>query len=596
LPNLVSLVTLSFAGTLGTAVVAGMGIANVVFAMLLALLFGFDTATQAAVARATGARDADAAGQALSDALAGSAAVGALLAAFVFVEGPKLVALLLPEPHAAAAGAALLHGLAPSVFLLSLTIPVNSYWIGTGATRIPFFVQLALAPVQIAATFACVFGFGALPALGALGAGLASTLAAASGFVLQAMLVKLRHVRLARPGLRGVASIIAIGWPVSVQQSFLQFGLMLAYAIVAQLGITATAMLNVLASLMMVPLQWASGMGTALATLVGQALGRGDNRDAMRWGWQMSGAALLLFAVPGLFAVIAPARVLTLFLHDAATVAAAELPVRMLGAVVALDAFAHVIGFGLRGAGATKSATGIPFVAQWVLQLPLTWLIGVKLGLGMNGIVAVQAVMVIAQAAVFAWVWRRGRWADVRIAGVVAHDATAVVEMPQRVVVLGGAGAGKSTLARAIGAKLGLPVFHLDRFVFGPQWSRRDASAVHADVAAALSGDAWVVDGTYPALFDVTVVRADLVLWLEQPWWRRLWRAWRKARNHRGKPRADRPDGCEEGFGLSSVWTVLRFGRWSRATGQRLQATTRGRVLPLKGDRASSRWLATLSR
>ena len=30
----------------------------------------------------------------------------------------------------------------------------------------------------------------------------------------------------------------------------------------------------------------ASGMGTASTTLVGQALGRGDIKDAKRWGWK----------------------------------------------------------------------------------------------------------------------------------------------------------------------------------------------------------------------------------------------------------------------------------------------------------------------
>ncbi|HWA62867.1 MAG TPA: hypothetical protein VG939_15915, partial [Caulobacteraceae bacterium] len=127
------------------------------------------------------------------------------------------------------------------------------------------------------------------------------------------------------------------------------------------------------------------------------------------------------------------------------------------------------------------------------------------------------------------------------------------------------------TLARRLGERFGLPVIHLDRLGFGPGWRRVSEEVLGERLEAAL-GEAWVVDGTYGAASAITLPRADLVLWLEAPAWLRLLRCWRKVRAHRGRDRADRPDGCEEAFGWSYAVTVLGFGRWSEGIGRRIAA------------------------
>jgi len=167
---------------------------------------------------------------------------------------------------------------------------------------------------------------------------------------------------------------------------------------------------------------------------------------------------------------------------------------------------------------------------------------------------------------------------------------------PRRIAVLGGAGAGKSTLARRLGGTLGAPVVHLDRLAYGPGWARVDAATFHGRLAPLTEEDAWIVDGTYPEIADLTLGRADLVIWLDQPAWRRLWRSWRKTRDHRNAPRADRPDGCEERFTWGYAWQIIQFGGWSADLCARLEAAAAGPVIRLRGDRAMRRCLAELAR
>jgi len=165
----------------------------------------------------------------------------------------------------------------------------------------------------------------------------------------------------------------------------------------------------------------------------------------------------------------------------------------------------------------------------------------------------------------------------------------------RRIMVLGGAGAGKSTFARALSENLGHPLVHLDRLFFGPGWTPMEDAAARGALTTVLAGGVWIVEGVYPQVNDVTLARADTVIWLDQPPWRRLWRAWRKTRRHRGKPRADRPDGCDEVFDWRYAATVLMFGRWTAKTARLIGQEARGaEIVVLRGDRAARAALASI--
>ncbi|WP_330275420.1 DNA topology modulation protein FlaR [Lentzea sp. NBC_00516] len=102
----------------------------------------------------------------------------------------------------------------------------------------------------------------------------------------------------------------------------------------------------------------------------------------------------------------------------------------------------------------------------------------------------------------------------------------------QRVVILGRGGAGKSTLAAALGAATGLPVVELDQHFWGPGLEATPPdrwAVVQGELAAA---DRWIMDGDlgpYDVL-DVRLHRADTVLLLDYSFPRCAWRALRRSR------------------------------------------------------------------
>ena len=87
----------------------------------------------------------------------------------------------------------------------------------------------------------------------------------------------------------------------------------------------------------------------------------------------------------------------------------------------------------------------------------------------------------------------------------------------RRILIVGSAGAGKSTLAREIARRLGLPLIHLDRHYWRPGWVASGDARFRADVAALAARPAWVMDGNYGGTLDLRLPRADLLVLCDPP-------------------------------------------------------------------------------
>ena len=138
----------------------------------------------------------------------------------------------------------------------------------------------------------------------------------------------------------------------------------------------------------------------------------------------------------------------------------------------------------------------------------------------------------------------------------------------RRVAVIGGSCSGKTTVSRALAARLGVPHIELDALHHDANWTEASADLMQQRVHAALDAapEGWVVDGNYfGKLGSLVVDRADTVVWLDvsyatairrvlaRTWWRLLRRTelWNGNRER-----------LRDAFGRHSiVWWVLTTHR-----------------------------------
>ncbi len=101
-----------------------------------------------------------------------------------------------------------------------------------------------------------------------------------------------------------------------------------------------------------------------------------------------------------------------------------------------------------------------------------------------------------------------------------------------RITIIGNCASGKSTFAKRISEKFNIPHIHLDRFWFeanGHTLHKNDIEGIEKvrtyirkKVEEFIRKDSWVSDGWYSRVQPMIAERADYVLFLDIPLWRRL--------------------------------------------------------------------------
>ena len=84
-----------------------------------------------------------------------------------------------------------------------------------------------------------------------------------------------------------------------------------------------------------------------------------------------------------------------------------------------------------------------------------------------------------------------------------------------RIVILGCPGSGKSTFARRLQAKTGLPLIHLDNVWWRADRTHISREAFDRALAGLLAGEKWVMDGDYSRTYEVRLRAADTVIFLD---------------------------------------------------------------------------------
>ena len=129
----------------------------------------------------------------------------------------------------------------------------------------------------------------------------------------------------------------------------------------------------------------------------------------------------------------------------------------------------------------------------------------------------------------------------------------------KKIIVIGCPGSGKSTFARALHNKNGIPLYHLDMMYWNADKTTVEKSVFLERLFAVLKKDEWIIDGNYGSTLELRMEACDTVIFLDYP----LEVCLSGVEERRGKPRPDMP-WVETEPDLEFIEFIKKFNEESR--------------------------------
>lgn len=417
--NILNLVDIGMVGRLGDAALAATGIGSFSNYLAMSFIIGLSAGVQALAARRLGQERHHETAIPLNGGLILALMIGVPLSVLMITLAPWAFGFLTEDPEVAAQGTPYLQVRMVAIVAVGMNFSFRGFWSAIHLTGLYFRTLIIMHSLNIFLNWVLIFGNLGAPALGVFGAGLATTISVYCGTAIY-VLFALRHAR-DKGFLHGLPSRqtlwqqFTLSLPSSMQQLFFSAGLVTLVWIVGQIGTAEVAAINVLMTFHLTALLPAFGIALAAATLVGNALGRGDAEDAARWGWNAAALTAVYGAVLGVLLIPLAKPLLSVFLTNPETAELAYLPMILWALVIGFDTFGMVLLNAFNGAGDTRRSMWISITWQWLFFLPLAYVLGPVLGFGLLGVWILNGIYRAGQALVCAWQWHSRRWAGIDI-------------------------------------------------------------------------------------------------------------------------------------------------------------------------------------
>jgi MATE family multidrug resistance protein len=278
----------------------------------------------------------------------------------------------------------------PGVMLYMAT---TSFLEGISRPRPAMIISLGANLANLLLGWLLVFGHGGLPAMGAAGAALATSITIWLMFLMLAgYAVRLPDAH--RYGIRAplagsyhlVGKLLLLGLPVALAVGFETTAFSGATVMAGWGGETSLAAyqlsINVTSFFYMLSL----GLATAVAVRVGNAVGRGDRLGVARAGWLAVAIVILLMMGIGLALHFLRRDIIAIYTSDR-VVATAALPVlAVLSFLIIFDGVQGVLMGALRGTADVLLPTLCYALAFWGCAVPLCYHLGYRRGAGALGL------------------------------------------------------------------------------------------------------------------------------------------------------------------------------------------------------------------
>ncbi|MFC2038429.1 MATE family efflux transporter [Chloroflexota bacterium] len=408
-------------GRLGAAAIAGVGLSGMVVQMINAIMMGLTTGMRAMIARLVGAGDHEGANHVARQAFT----VSGLFAVIVAITGTffaeNILMLFELEADVVVEGVAYMRIMFIGSAAMSFRMMGEGIMQASGDTRTPMRIAIGYRIFHVILAPFLIFGWWIFPSLGVSGAAVTNVISQGLGLAVGMWILfsgrsrlhlSLGNFRFA-PDI--IWRIVRIGIPAAVtgmQRNLAQLALMWIISPFGTLAVAGHTLTQRIESVMAMP---GAALGSASGVLGGQNLGASQPERAARGGWLAVAFAEAIMVTFSIVIAIWAEQIIGIFSPEPEVVAVASQFLRIAAIGYLGFGFVIVLQQCLAGMGDTIPAMTVSLTTQWLLQLPLAYILPKVTGLGVLGVRWPMAGRMLVSGFIYGTYFKLGRWKNKKV-------------------------------------------------------------------------------------------------------------------------------------------------------------------------------------
>ena len=406
---------------------AGIGISWQLFLVILVFLSSLFHGMNILVARYSGRQDREAVNRITYEVLITS---GYLILFFVAPLGyflsPVLLDLVKAQPEVQAHALPYIRILFTSSLPLFLMFILNGAFQSSGNPKIPLYLGILTAILNVIVSILLITGAGPFPELGAIGAAIGTCIAPLPAVVIGLWLIHTRKViigppeRLSiRPDFGVLRSVANLGLPAGIQAVLLNIGGVALIGFIGSLeeSAEAQAAYTICYVQLFSVVTWTGfGLRAACSTVMGQNIGAGKNERGKHAVYVGAGLGFLWAAAFGALFWIFPDTLLGFFfVEDVLVLDIGSSLLHFLAFSGVFIAVTLAFTGGLQGAGDTRKPMYIAFISQIVVLLGICAVYESMGRLSTNVIWTAILVSHMSRFTLTYIMFARGKWENIKV-------------------------------------------------------------------------------------------------------------------------------------------------------------------------------------
>ncbi len=392
LVQLISSADLIMVGSLGPVAISAVGITTQPRFILLAVILSLNIGVTAVVARRRGEGNREEANKTLRQSLLICAVLSVILSSLGIIYAEPLIIFAGAQSDVVESAIIYFRIICIGNFFTSLSLTINAAQRGAGNTKISMKTNVAANLVNLFFNYLLINGHLGFPALGVIGAAIATAIGNLIGFLLSLKSVtfayhflELKRNQSWKLEKETIQSILGISGSAFVEQVFMRVGFFTTNKLIAGLGTVDFATHQICMNLVSISFAFGDGLGIAASALVGQSLGAKRGDLATIYGKTLQRIALTMGLMFVAIFITGRYFLISLYTNDAAVILAGSQIMILIAFTSPIQTSGVVISGSLRGAGDTKFVALTSFISIGIVRPGATWLFCYPLSLGLMG-------------------------------------------------------------------------------------------------------------------------------------------------------------------------------------------------------------------